>query len=155
MSKGPLANREIGYRFNRCEIDVTHHKESKEYRQMRLLVGCTAAIKAKQQNRYKSVENSPVKKEADNQESSVPMTPKVNYKSSVPPITPTMSVEVNLLNSMNIVNEKMKDEVKEEAIATGSTSSDSAVVIPVVDAVVSAVPAPAPVDTKNNKKRLR
>jgi len=107
LKKGGLANREVVYRFHRSEIDVTNHKESKEYRQMRLLVGCTAAIKGKQ-SKYKSVEVSPVKKEADKEESSVPVTPKVSYKNSVFPITPTISNETNLLSSMQVDSADVK-----------------------------------------------
>ena len=47
-SKGTLSGRKINYIFHETEVDVTDHVDSKEYKQMRLLVACCHSVKEKE-----------------------------------------------------------------------------------------------------------
>jgi len=78
-SKGPLSGRRVNYIYHETEVDVTEHVESREYKQMRLLLACCHSIKEKEKN--KRPENLTVKE--DKEISVVPLTSIVRSEVSI------------------------------------------------------------------------
>ena len=102
-SRGEMGKRKIRYEFFETQVDLTDYSDSREYKQVKLLLACVHDIKQKEYKR--SSDLTPVKMSKVEEETTE--VPLVSIKRSpalfrVEPITPNVSAETNLLTSMHL-----------------------------------------------------
>ena len=103
-SKGTLSGRKINYIFHETEVDVTDHVDSKEYKQMRLLVACCHSIKEKE--KYKKPDASPPK---ENDEVSVVPLKTIVRSVGGTSLTPIVNSENVFLSGVDTTESDMEE----------------------------------------------
>jgi hypothetical protein len=111
-SKGNLNGRSIEYVYHEAENDVTNHRDSREYKQLKLLLAACQILKEKEIHR---LGNSPTKITVDQSES-IPLKSlkrtydetQVTTETNVPPATPTSSTSSTSSSSVNVKEKQAK-----------------------------------------------
>jgi len=127
-SKGELGKKRIEYEFFEARADLINYPDSKEYKQVKLLLACVDSIKEREHKR--SSEFSPVVKlEEDTPD--VPFeackTPLKSNLADKPPITPSSESTTLLtrlhLNEVSSIGKEMVQNEEDQELATAIDSS--------------------------------